>query len=70
MTFHKPCNISNYPEIEKILNNTKNLEYIEMKDFDKCCGLNAITKFKNIKLLQKFLFKREKILNPPEQNMF
>lgn len=59
VTFHKPCNINNYPEIEKILKNTKNLEYIEMKDFDKCCGLNAITKIKNYKITKKLFFDKQ-----------
>ena len=45
ITFHKPCNLSNFEDIEWILNNTKNLEYVEMQDFDKCCGLNGVTKF-------------------------
>ena len=34
VTFHKPCNIDNFNCIEWILNNTTNLEYTEMKNFD------------------------------------
>lgn len=44
VTFHKPCNIDNFDDIEWILKNTENLEYIEMQDYDKCCGLNGIFK--------------------------
>lgn len=60
VTFHKPCNITNYPEIEKILKNTENLKYIEMKDFDKCCGLNALTKFKKYKITSKVFAQKRK----------
>ncbi len=64
VTFHKPCNISHYEQIEKILNTTKNLNYIEMKDFDKCCGLNAITKISKYKITSKvFKQKRQNIKN-------
>ena len=52
-TFHKPCNIENYDDIEWILNNTENLEYIKMENFDKCCGLNGIFKLSDYKILSK-----------------
>lgn len=62
VTFHKPCNINNYSEIEKLLKNTENLNYIEMKDFDKCCGLNALTKVRKYKITSKvFAEKRNSI---------
>ena len=42
--------------------NTKNLEYVEMKDFDKCCGLNGISKIKQYKIMKKiFGAKRQSI---------
>lgn len=64
VTFHKPCNIENYDLIEKILKNTENLNYIEMKDFDKCCGLNALTKIDKYKITSKiFSQKRKNIIN-------
>lgn len=53
VTFHKPCNIENYGDIEWILNNTENLEYIKMEKFDKCCGLNGIFKLSDYKILSK-----------------
>lgn len=53
VTFHKPCNIENYGDIEWILNNTENLEYIKMENFDKCCGLNGIFKLSDYKILSK-----------------
>ena len=58
VTFHKPCNLNNFDDVKWILNNTKNLEYIEMKDFDKCCGFEGITHFKERNTLSK-LFKEK-----------
>ncbi len=64
VTFHKPCNIDNFEDIKWILNNTKNLEYVEMKDFDSCCGLNGITKISEYKILSKlFINKHNNIKN-------
>ena len=55
VTYHKPCNLDNFEDVKWILDNTKNLEYVEMKDFDKCCGgLNAVLPdLKNKKILSK-----------------
>lgn len=53
ITYHKPCNIENFEDIEWILNNTKNLDYVEMENFDKCCGLNGITNLEQRSLISK-----------------
>lgn len=58
VTFHKPCNLDNYENVVWILKNTKNLEYTEMKNFDKCCGFAGITNFKEYKIMSK-LFKEK-----------
>ena len=64
VTYHKPCNINNFDDIEWLLKNTKNLEYVEMKDFDKCCGLNGLSKFKEFKIMKNiFVSKRNNIKN-------
>ena len=34
ITYHKPCNLDNFNYIEWILNNTENLNYIEMDNFN------------------------------------
>ncbi len=60
VTFHKPCNISNYDDIKLILENTKNLEYVEMKDYDKCCGLNGIANFNEYKTMLKIYDQKRK----------
>ena len=51
VTYHKPCNINNFNDIEWVLNSTENLEYIEMDGFDKCCGLNGLSKIKDYKIM-------------------
>ncbi len=64
ITYHKPCNINNFEDIEWLLKNTENLEYIEMKDFDKCCGLNGLSKFKEYKIMTSiFKSKHDNIKN-------
>ena len=64
VTFHKPCNIDNYEDIKWILDNTENLEYIEMQDYDKCCGLNGISKLNEYKIMSKvFRDKYNNIIN-------
>jgi len=60
ITFHKPCNLNNYDDIKYILNNTNNLEYIEMNDFDKCCGLNGVSKLKEYKIMSKIFSDKHK----------
>lgn len=64
VTFHKPCNINNWQDIENILKTTENLNYIEMQDYDKCCGLNALAKFRKYNIVSNiFIQKYKNILN-------
>ena len=64
VTFHKPCNVDNYEDIKLLLENIKNLHYVEMNDFDACCGLNGILKFDKYNVLTKlFKAKRKNILD-------
>ena len=64
VTFHKPCNIDNYDDIKWILDNTENLEYVEMTNFDECCGLNGISKINEYKIMSKiFKAKYDNIIN-------
>ena len=58
ITYHKPCNINNFEDIEWFLKNTTNLEYVEMNNFDKCCGLNGLSKIKEYKIMTK-IFKEK-----------
>ncbi len=64
VTFHKPCNINNFEDIEWILNNTENLEYTQMEGYDECCGLNGLSKIKEYKIMSKiFRAKHNNIIN-------
>ena len=64
VTYHKPCNIDNFTDIEWILKNTENLNYVEMRDYDKCCGLNGIPKAKEFRIMKEiFKSKRNNIIN-------
>lgn len=64
VTYHKPCNQNNYEDIKYVLNNTENLEYAEMEDYDKCCGLNGIFNLKEYKTLSEiFKKKRDSIIS-------
>jgi len=64
VTYHKPCNIDNFEDIEWLLKNTENLEYVEMNGFDECCGLNGLSKISEFKIMKKvFNKKRENIIN-------
>ena len=60
VTYHKPCNINNFRDIEWVLKNTENLEYVEMRDFDKCCGLNGLSKIKEYKIMKQIFDKKRK----------
>ena len=50
-------------DFEKSLQkNIDNLEYIEMSDYDECCGLNGLSKFNEYKIMSKvFTSKHNKI---------
>ena len=62
VTYHKPCNLDNFDDIKWVLNNTKNLRYIEMKDYDTCCGLEGFANLKEHKIMSKiFKNKQENI---------
>lgn len=58
VTFHKPCNIDNFDDIKWILDNTDNLEYIEMNGFDECCGFNGILKPAEFGVMSKIFRKK------------
>lgn len=50
VTFHKPCHLDDMSFLQKILDKSKNLEYIEMTEFDKCCGFSGEFAIKNPEL--------------------
>ena len=50
VTFHKPCHMENTDFLVSLLEKCQNVEYIEMKDFDECCGFAGSFAIKNPQL--------------------
>lgn len=65
-TFHKPCHLENIDFLGEFLKKTKNVEYIEMKDFDKCCGFSGEFAIKNPELSEQISV--QKVQNAVETN--
>ena len=61
VTFHKPCHLENINFIKKLFEKCENIEYIEMKDFDACCGFAGTFVVKNPKLSLEI--SKQKALN-------
>jgi glycolate oxidase iron-sulfur subunit len=38
VTFHKPCHFDSYDAFLKLINICENIEYVEMPEYDECCG--------------------------------
>lgn len=49
VTFHKPCHLKNDKFFNIIMNNCENVTYIEMEDYDACCGFAGSFSIKNRK---------------------
>lgn len=62
VTFHKPCNLSDFQPIEWILENTENLEYIPAENYDKCCGFAGLFNPKEFKTMSKIFKNKQKDL--------
>lgn len=50
VTFHKPCHLKNESFIRTIFQNCENVEYVEMENYDECCGFSGSFAIKNHKL--------------------
>ena len=50
VTFHKPCHLKSDDFLKPLLANCENVEYIEMKDYDDCCGFAGEFAIKNHKI--------------------
>lgn len=60
VTFHKPCHLENIDFLETLFKNCNNIEYVEMKDFDSCCGFAGEFAIKNPKLSKTISDKKVK----------
>lgn len=52
VTFHKPCHLENDNFLKPLLDKCENLQYVEMKDYDECCGFAGEFAIKNPKISQ------------------
>ncbi len=50
VTFHKPCHLKSSAFIPGLFKRCENVEYVEMKDFDECCGFAGSFALKNSNL--------------------
>lgn len=53
VTFHKPCHLENADFLSSLLEKCENVEYVEMKNYDDCCGFAGEFAVKNSKISQK-----------------
>lgn len=61
VTFHKPCHLENDDFLKPLLEKCENVEYIEMKDYDECCGFAGEFAIKNPKISRAI--SKQKALN-------
>ncbi len=63
VTFHKPCHLENDDFLQKILDKCENVEYVEMKAYDDCCGFAGEFALKNRKISTRLgKLKAERII--------
>lgn len=60
VTFHKPCHLKNTDFIKPLFENMENVEYLECKGFDECCGFSGEFALKNRKLSKSISLKKAK----------
>lgn len=60
ITFHKPCHLDDekFLEIENILKNIKNIEYIKLENYDDCCGFGGDFFTRHIKTAYELSYKK------------
>lgn len=60
ITFHKPCHLENTDFLTKIFKKSQNVEYIEMEEFDKCCGFSGAFALNNPRISSEISKKKAK----------
>lgn len=61
VTFHKPCHLKSDAFLKPLFAKCENIEYIEAKDYDECCGFAGEFALRNPKL--SFQMTRQKAKN-------
>ena len=62
VTFHKPCHLKSDAFLKPLLSRCENIEYIEAKDYDECCGFAGEFAIRNPKLSMKMTKQKAKNL--------
>ena len=62
VTFHKPCHLKSDAFLKPLLAKCTNIEYIEAKDYDECCGFAGEFALHNPKLSLKMTKQKAKNL--------
>lgn len=60
VTFHKPCHLTSDEFIYSVLNKCENIEYVQMEDYDECCGFAGQFAITNHKLSKKLSIQKIK----------
>lgn len=64
VTFHKPCHLENDNFLKPLFKNFENVEYIEMENYDDCCGFAGEFALKNSKISRSISKKKaQNIIN-------
>lgn len=63
VTFHKPCHLADDKFLKQILNNCEKVEYIELPDYDECCGFAGSFSIKNPKMSAELAIQKAKNIN-------
>lgn len=58
VTFHKPCHLQNDDFVKEIFEKCENIEYVEMKDYDECCGFAGEFALQNPKIARALASKK------------
>lgn len=66
VTFHKPCHLKSDAFFKQIMKNCKNVEYIEMEDYDECCGLAGSFALKNSKISKEMILQKAQNISKTE----
>ena len=62
VTFHKPCHLKSDAFLKPLLAKCTNIEYLEAKDYDECCGFAGEFALRNPKLSLKMTQQKAKNL--------
>lgn len=64
VTFHKPCHLENDDFLKLLFENCENVEYVEMENYDDCCGFAGEFAIKNHKMSMSISKKKaQNIIN-------